>query len=104
MLTAFSSSRVRIWPRTSKPGFCSFGPNQPRSPRVAQTRYVSTPSAAYFASVPPIPIDSSSGWAKTQSNRKGSVIPLCLLIDTLELKHELLCDYWIVDDQNIFVV
>ena len=63
-LTALSSSSVRIWPSASRPGFCSSGPNQPLSPREAQRQYVSTPCAEYFASVPPIPMDSSSGWAK----------------------------------------
>jgi len=39
--------------------------NQPRSPRVAVNRKTSAPSDAYFASVPPTPRDSSSGWAST---------------------------------------
>ena len=37
----------------------------PASPRVAVTRWTSQPSAAYLASVPPVPNASSSGWAKT---------------------------------------
>ena len=47
-------SSPRRWPR-----------NPPPSPRVAVTRKTSTPSDAYFASVPPTPSDSSSGWAST---------------------------------------
>ena len=41
------------------------------SPRVAVTRDTSTPSAAYFASVPPKPSDSSSGWASTAIRRRA---------------------------------
>src|SRR6185503_19467275 len=60
--------------------------------------------AAYFASVPPIPIASSSGWAKTQSNRKGSVIPLCLFLNTLELKDKLFRDHRVINDQQVLIV
>src|SRR5438874_8898136 len=52
-----SSSEGR-WPRY-----------RPASPRVAVSRKTSTPSDAYFASVPPTPRDSSSGWASTAINR-----------------------------------
>src|SRR3954465_11146087 len=61
-----SASRTRPTSTGSTP-FPS-EPNLPRSPRVAVTRYVSTPSAAYLASVPPKPSDSSSGCARTASN------------------------------------
>src|SRR4051794_24814949 len=45
-------------------------PERPRSPLVAVTTYVSTPSAAYLAKAPPMPRDSSSGWARTHINLK----------------------------------
>ena len=42
---------------------------RPPSPRVAVSRKTSTPSDAYFASVPPTPSDSSSGCASTAISR-----------------------------------
>ena len=43
----------------------------PRSPSVAQTRFVGMPRAAARASTPPTPNDSSSGWAKIASRPRG---------------------------------
>ena len=51
-------------------GRVPMAPERPFWPRVAVTRNVSTPSAAYFASVPPTPSDSSSGWARTAIRRR----------------------------------
>jgi len=45
------------------PGWKPSSPWRPACPRVAMTTWVSTPSAEYFARVPPKPRDSSSGWA-----------------------------------------
>ena len=65
---ASRNSLSRMVPSAVSPGCSSLGPRQPRSPRVATTREVSTPSRAYFASVPPIASDSSSGWAMIHIN------------------------------------
>src|SRR3954466_4037539 len=58
----------------SRPGwplsFCRYPRKRPPSPCVAVTTNTSTPSDAYFASVPPIPSDSSSGWASTAISRR----------------------------------
>src|ERR671923_1987575 len=99
---AFSNSLVRIWPSTSGPGCCSSGPNQPLSPRVAHIRCVSTPWAEYFASVPPIPIDSSSGCANT-ANSFRSVVTSHLLY-TLEFHYELFCDDRVIDNDEVLVI
>src|SRR5260370_11990404 len=48
----------------------------PSSPGVHVTRVTCAPSAAYFAMIPPVQIDSSSGWACTSSNRRPPVCPL----------------------------
>ncbi len=72
---AARSSASRVAPTTSGPGCSPRSPNRPRSPRVAVTRYVSTPSAAYLASVPPVPSDSSSGWARTHIRRSVTTSP-----------------------------
>ena len=57
------------------------GATSPTSPRVAQTRYTSAPREAYSARVPPIPKDSSSGWANTAKivcfDMEG-ILPFCL--------------------------
>src|SRR6187549_418343 len=69
---ASRSSVSRVWPTTASTGRSALVPKRPCSPRVAVTRYVSTPSAAYLASVPPVPSDSSSGWARTHISRSGT--------------------------------
>jgi len=61
-MDAFLTSAVRI------------ESNQPRSPRVAQTRYVETPSAEYLANVPPRPRVSSFGRGKIPGRMSGSAI------------------------------
>src|ERR1700722_9786003 len=43
----------------------------PSSPSVQVTSVTPAPSAAYLAMVAPVPIDSSSGWACTSSNRRS---------------------------------
>src|SRR5579884_1382949 len=44
-------------------------PSSPRVPTTSTTRH----SSAYFASVPPVPKTSSSGWAKTATIVHGSL-------------------------------
>src|SRR5258705_10328385 len=70
-LAAASNSASRAVPTISGPGDSLLSPNRPRSPLVAVTRYVVTPSAAYRASVPPVPNDSSSGCASTHMSRSS---------------------------------
>src|SRR5829696_8193742 len=67
----------------SSPGFGPSESNQPRSPRVAQSRYVSMPSEEYRASVEPSPRVSSSGCGKTATNLKVSSISPPVLINDL---------------------
>src|SRR5512134_3736203 len=67
-----------MFPSASGPGWRASPQRWPRkrppSPRVAVTRNTSTPSAAYFASVPPTPSDSSSGWASTAISFRRELI------------------------------
>src|SRR5688500_2788633 len=67
-----------MFPSVTGPG-CRSSPHgyprkRPPSPRVAVIRNTSAPSAAHFASVPPTPSDSSSGWASTASRRCRELI------------------------------
>src|SRR5512134_3870465 len=67
-----------MFPSASGPGWRASPQRWPRkrppSPRVAVTRATSTPSEAYFASVPPTPSDSSSGWASTAISLRRELI------------------------------
>src|SRR4029453_2752450 len=62
---------MRRSPRGS-PSASTPGTTSPCSPRVATTRVTRWPSAAAFAMVPPVWIDSSSGWAWKQTSEATS--------------------------------
>src|SRR6266516_3890674 len=77
---ASASSPIRCWPRppSASQARCasSGGMISPSSPRVQVTSVTAAPSAAYFAIVAPVPIDSSSGWACTSRSLPRSSVVL----------------------------
>src|ERR1035441_5255611 len=85
---AAASSPIRYSPSRSSFSAASCasdgGMISPSSPSVHVTSVTCTPSAAYFALVAPVPMDSSSGCACTSSNRRpgsrssGELIPASL--------------------------
>src|SRR5512139_3421673 len=77
-----------------EPGFGPSLSNQPRSPCVAHTRDVSTPSDEYRANVDPNPSVSSSGCGNTANNFKVPFIaaPIPIKFGSSNLHYNLFRD------------